>query len=97
MNGWRKYLKTLHDEKINEFVRTSRVKNTVKKTKSDLRRWRDWCTTAGEKHNILDIPTKELNKLLCHFSVKATSRSGKEYEPDTLTCRQAPTLHDHVL
>ena len=66
MNGWRKYLKTLHDEKINEFVRITEKK-------------------------------KELNRILCRFSVKATSRSEKEYEPDTLTCRQAPTLHDHVL
>ena len=58
---------SLNDNEIDEFVQINRAKNTVKKTESDLQRWRDWCTTIGEKCDILDIPTKELNRFLCHF------------------------------
>ena len=76
---------SLNDEEIDEFVRTNRAKNTVKKTESDLQRWKDWCATIGEMRSALDIPSDDLNRLLCHFFVKARSRSGNEYEPDTLT------------
>ena len=90
LHNWleEEFEESLNDEEINKFVRINRGKNMVKKTESDLQRWRDWCTTIGEKRDILDIPTKELNKFLCHFFVKATSCSGKDYESDTLTCFQ---------
>ena len=58
---------SLNDEEIDEFVRTNRAKNTVKKTESDLRRWKDWCATIAEMRSALDIPSDDLNRLLCHF------------------------------
>ena len=70
----------LNDEEINEFVRINRAKNTVKKTKGDLRRWRDWPVHYywRKVRHFGHIPTKELNSIVIFF-VKATSHSGKEY------------------
>ena len=55
---------SLNDAEMNEFVRINKAKNTVKKIESNLQRWRDWCTTIGEKCDILDIRDNKINLLL---------------------------------
>ena len=61
---------SLNDDEIDEFVRINRAKNTVKKTESDLRRWRDWYTTIGEKARHFGHPHKRTEQASLSFFCK---------------------------
>ncbi len=79
---------SLDDAELERFVDAQRNDNTKRKTKSDLRKWYQWCETHGERRNIGEIPREELNRLLGHFYCKVRKESGEYLEPDTLTSIQ---------
>ena len=75
----------LRDEDLIEFVEENKVKNTIKKTCSDMNAWKRWCESIGELRNMEDIPTAELSSLLGHFAMKVRKQNGEEYEPNSIT------------
>lgn len=50
-----------------------------------------WTSGRGnkdEKREIEDIPTEELNILICRFMTEVKKKDGGAYEPATLSCFQ---------
>ena len=78
----------LDDNELERFVDKQRNQNTKRKTKSDMKKWTEWCKSVGEKRNIGNIPEAELDRLLGHFFCKVRKENGELYEPDTLTAFQ---------
>ena len=58
------------DDDLLDFVKQNKASNTIRKTRSNLNVWLRWCNSVGERRNLEDIPSKELNNLLGHFAVK---------------------------
>ena len=75
----------ISDEDIHNFILGQKSKSTKYKDSSDLRNFENFCAKLGETRCIENIPGNELEKLLCHFYMKATTKHGKLYKPDTLT------------
>ena len=73
------------DDDLLAFVQQNKASNTIKKTRSDLNVWLRWCDSVGERRNLEDIPSKDLNNLLGHFAMKIRKQNGEEYEPNTIT------------
>ena len=67
-----------------EFVRSMRNSNTVRKTTADVNKIEQWLLSKNESRDLCDIPPAELNNYLAHFFMTATKQNGEEYEPDTL-------------
>ena len=54
-------------EETHDYVNSMTNKNTVSKTKSDMKRVKDWLVTNGEGQEIFEIAPNELNMLLAHM------------------------------
>ena len=78
----------LKDEDVTAFIRKNKATNTITKTASDMRIWKRWCESVGERRNVEDIPSTELDSLLSHFFVKVCKKNGEEYEPLSLISYQ---------
>lgn len=52
---------------IQDFIYSLRPDNTKKKTTYDLNIWQRYCSTVGETRDLENIPSKELNILMCRF------------------------------
>ena len=85
-------------EETHEYVNSMKNKNTVAKTKSDMKRVKDWLFTNGEERELFEIAPNELNMLLAQMFLGLRTLKGTEYEPSTLECIQASVmrhLHEH--
>ena len=72
---------------IDQFINDQKSKSTTNKEKYDLKNFSSFCkTNFNEVRSIESIPAEELDNLLCHFFIKAKTKQGKLYEPDTLNC-----------
>ena len=78
----------LDDEELERFVEEQKNENTKRKTKSDLKKWDEWCLSVGETRPIGEIPPVELDRLLGHFYCKIRKSDGTLYEPDSITSFQ---------
>ena len=57
----------LEENEVKAFVDRNKAVNTVRKTRSDTSIWCKWCNSVGENRELEEIPSIELNKLLCSF------------------------------
>lgn len=58
---------SVSEEDCNQFIRDNENRNTVYKTKSDIKIFNDWKTTIGEERELLQIPASDLDNLLARF------------------------------
>ena len=73
------------EEEIREFISDQKRESTVKKTMYDLNTFKSFLNSVNEGREICNIPTVELDKLLCNFYMTAKKKNGEEYEPDTIS------------
>ena len=77
-------------QELEDFISAQKSSNTVKKTKSDIRALKRFCSTIDETREPETMTAKELDKLLSRFFKDITKENGEEYEPSTaeVTLRQ---------
>lgn len=75
-------------EATNAFLAEMRNGNTVRKTKSDVGKFKNWLLQQNEEREVGSIPSPELDLLLARFFMTAKKADGGEYEPDTLKSMQ---------
>ena len=78
----------LKEEDVTVFILKNKATNTITKTASNMRIWKRWCESVGERRNVEDIPSTELDRLLSHFFVKIRKKNREEYEPISLMSNQ---------
>ena len=69
---------------INKFIFGQKAKATIYKETSDLNVFTRFCKGINEHRSIQFIPDSDLGNLLCQFFIKAVTKKGELYEPDTL-------------
>ena len=72
-------------DEIDQFILGQKAKSTKYKDVSDMNIFVKFCNSINETRSIENIPEKELDNILCHFFMKALTKKGTLYEPDTLT------------
>ena len=80
--------KNIHEEKneIDMFINNQKAAATKSKNKTDLNTFNNFRRENGfSTAPIEDLTKQQLNDILCQFFMKALSRKGTLYEPDTLT------------
>ena len=60
------------------FVEQHRNVNTAKKTKIDVKKFREWIGTKGESRDLATIPPSTLDKLLAQFILHAKKNEFNE-------------------
>ncbi|CAG2237633.1 unnamed protein product [Mytilus edulis] len=75
-------------EATNAFLAEMRNGNTVRKTKSDVGKFKTWLNQQNEEREVESIPSPELDLFLARFFMTAKKGDGGEYEPDTLKSMQ---------
>ena len=75
-------------QELEDFISAQKSSNTVKKTKSDIRALKRFCSTIDETREPETMTAKELDKLLSRFFKDITKENGEEYEPSSLTSFQ---------
>lgn len=68
-----------------KFLQDNANKNTIYKTKSDMKLFYDWAQENDEMRKVEEIPHPELDMLLARFQLGVRKRDGTEYAPDILT------------
>ena len=72
---------------IDQFINDQKSKSTTNREKYDLKNFSSFRKiNFTEVRSIESIPAEELDNLLSHFFIKAKTKQGKLYEPDTLNC-----------
>lgn len=79
---------TVNDEDTMSFIEENRNKNTIYKTNSDLKIFKEWLASVRETRPLESIPPPELDNLLARFFLAVRKKDGSEYEPDTITAIQ---------
>ena len=72
-------------EDIHKFVQGQKAKTTHAKERTDLNVFQKYCASINEKRDLEKIPPVILDNILCHFFIRAKTKKGTEYEPDSLT------------
>ena len=72
----------ISEDDINKFIFGQKPKAT--KETSDLNVFTRFCKGINEHRSIQFIPDSDLDNLLCQFFIKAVTKKGELYEPDTL-------------
>ena len=75
-------------QELEDFISAQKSSNTVKKTKSDMRALKRFCSTIDETREPETMTAKKLDKLLSRFFKDITKENGEEYEPSSLTSFQ---------
>lgn len=70
------------------FISAQKSSNTVKKTKSDIRALKRFCSSIDEIREPETMAAKELNKTTFKIFKDITKENGEEYEPSSLTSFQ---------
>ena len=76
---------SIEQTEIDKFILGQKAEATRSKEKYDYNRLKKFFNTVNESREIDNIPTNQLDNLLCQFFMKATNLKGELYEPDTLT------------
>ena len=74
----------ISDDDIKKFIFGQKAKATIYKETSDLNVFTRFCKGINEHRSIQFIPDSDLDNLLCQFFIKAVTKKGELYEPDTL-------------
>ncbi|VDI81549.1 Hypothetical predicted protein [Mytilus galloprovincialis] len=75
-------------EATNAFLAEMLNGNPVRKTKSDVGKFKTWLNQQNEEREVESIPSPELDLFLARFFMTAKKGDGGEYEPDTLKSMQ---------
>ena len=75
-------------QELEDFISAQKSSNIVKKTNSDIRALKRFCSTIDETREPETMTAKELDKLLSRFFKDITKENGEEYEPSSLTSFQ---------
>lgn len=78
-----RFTETSSDE-ISKLIKKSKSENTTKVTEKWMRVYYDWATLRERPHNIHQLPPVELDEILQHFFAEVKTRTGKDYEPNSL-------------
>ena len=74
------------DLEVDAFINEQKAKATKNKNKTDLNTFNKFRKDNGLGLKPIEkLSAKELNHVLCQFFMKALTRKGKLYEPDTLS------------
>ena len=83
-------------DEIETFIADQKAQNTVRKTRSDLNILKKYMESIGKGDiNIKNLPTNELDHLLCKFFMNVKKPDGSDYEPNTLSSYQR-SIHRHL-
>ena len=80
-------------QELQDFISEQKSSNTVKKTKSDMRALKRFCSTINKTREPETMTAKELDKILSIFFKDVRKESGEEYEPSSLTSFQRSFQH----
>ncbi|CAG2226036.1 unnamed protein product [Mytilus edulis] len=69
-------------EATNAFLAEMRNGNTVRKTKSDVGKFKTWLNQQNEEREVESIPSPELDLFLARFFMTAKKAISGEYDPD---------------
>ena len=72
-------------ENIQNYIMAQRPESTVKKTQYDMNVWRRYLDSINEKREVENIPSDELNVLMCRFFMSVKKKDGSHYEPVSFT------------
>ena len=75
----------MSENEIDNYISGQKAVNTKKKDATDLNTFTRFCRSINESRNIEGIPENELDNILSQFFIKAKTKKGKLYEPDTLS------------
>ena len=73
------------EEGLNKYISSQKPKATAYEDTSDIKRFKNFFSEAGESREITDIPPIDLNKFLANFFKGARRLDGKLDEPGTLS------------
>ncbi|XP_063399089.1 zinc finger MYM-type protein 2-like [Mytilus trossulus] len=72
-------------EDTDKFLVDTVNKNTLYKTRTDVKTFQDWLIEIGEARDFKEIPPKEMDGLLARFCLGVRKKDKTEYEPDSIT------------
>ena len=72
-------------QEIQDFIEQQKSSNTVRKTASDMKTLKRFCTSINETKEPELMTAAELDKLLSKFFKDVKKENGGQYEPSTLT------------
>ena len=72
------------DEKIKEFIQSSRSKETVRKSQFWLTKLQEHAKKIGISGDLTGLNKTTWNSLLCSFLINAKKEDGENYETNTI-------------
>ena len=69
----------IEDDEIQNFIDSQQTINTVRKITTDINQFRRHCLLIGEKRELDELPTTDLDNLLSKFFINVRKRDGGEY------------------
>ena len=79
-----------------EFVESMKNKNTVRKTKGDLKKFEEYLRSLNESRAVHEIEPSNLDSYMARFFLSAKRSDGREYEPDSLKSFQS-SIHRYLV
>ena len=67
-----------------KFVESMKNKNTLRKTKGELKKFEEYLCSVNEMRPVSEIDARGLDTYLARFFLSAKKNNGEEYEPDSL-------------
>ena len=83
------------DIDTHKFVDSMRNKNTVRKTKGDMKKFEEFLASQNEMRAVHEIDAKQLDSYLARFFLCVKKSNGEEYEPDSLKAFQS-SINRHI-
>ncbi|XP_060587129.1 uncharacterized protein LOC132742681 [Ruditapes philippinarum] len=74
----------LSSNDVNKFIEEQDNKNTMRKTLTDINKFRRFLKTKGEKREIHEITIDQHDSYLANFILSIKKADGTEYEPSSL-------------
>ena len=71
-------------EDVKSFIDEQDNKNTIRKTLTDINKFRRFLETKGEKRDVHEISVDQLDAYLANFILSIKKSDGSEYEPSSL-------------
>ena len=75
---------SLTSEDVKLFIDEQDNKNTIRKTLTDINKFRRFLETKGEKRDVHEISVDQLDAYLANFILSIKKSDGSEYEPSSL-------------
>ena len=88
-------LQNQDDIDTHKFVDSMRNKNTVRKTKGDMKKFEEFLASQNEMRAVHEIDAKQLDSYLARFFLCVKKSNGEEYEPDSLKAFQS-SINRHI-